>query len=51
METSLKNLYEDPGKSCLMRAGLAFLARGDFHARSCFVRPTIPEEKWGLLVV
>ena len=30
---------------------LAFLACGDFHARSCFARSTIPEEKWGLLVV
>ena len=26
-------------------------AWGDFHARSRFVRSTIPEEKWGLLVV
>ena len=25
--------------------------RGDFHARSRFARSTIPEEKWGLLVV
>ena len=24
-----------------------FLAWGDFHARSCFARSTIPEEKWG----
>ena len=24
-----------------------FLAWGDFHARSSFVRSTIPEEKWG----
>ena len=24
-----------------------FLAWGDFHARSRFVRSTIPEEKWG----
>ena len=24
-----------------------FLACGDFHARSCFARSTIPEEKWG----
>ena len=30
---------------------LAFLAWGDFHARSRFARPTIPQEKWGLLVV
>ena len=30
---------------------LAFLAWGDFHARSRFARSTIPEEKWGLLVV
>ena len=30
---------------------LAFLAWGDFLARSCFARSTIPEEKWGLLVV
>ena len=25
----------------------AFLAWGDFHARSRFARSTIPEEKWG----
>ena len=30
---------------------LAFLAWDDFHARSRFARSTIPEEKWGLLVV
>ena len=30
---------------------LEFLAWGDFHARSRFARSTIPEEKWGLLVV
>ena len=30
---------------------LAFLAWGDFHARLRFARSTIPEEKWGLLVV
>ena len=30
---------------------LAFLAWGDFHARSRFARSTIPEEKFGLLVV
>ena len=28
-----------------------FLAWGDFHARWRFARSTIPEEKWGLLVV
>ena len=28
-----------------------FLAWGDFHARSRFARSTIPEDKWGLLVV
>jgi len=28
-----------------------FLAWGDFHARSRFIRSSIPEEKWGLLVV
>ena len=28
-----------------------FLAWGDFHARSRFAHSTIPEEKWGLLVV
>ena len=28
-----------------------FLAWGDFHARSHFARSTIPEEKWGLIVV
>jgi len=26
-------------------------AWGDFHARLCFTRSSIPEEKWGLLVV
>ena len=26
---------------------LAFLAWGDFRARSRFTRSTIPEEKWG----
>ena len=26
---------------------VAFLTWGDFHARSCFARCTIPEEKWG----
>ena len=30
---------------------LAFLAWGDFQARSRFARSTTPEEKWGLLVV
>ena len=30
---------------------LAFLAWGDFYARSPFARSTIPEEKWGLIVV
>ena len=25
----------------------SFLAWGDFHARSCFARFTIPEDKWG----
>ena len=29
----------------------AFLAWGDFYARSRFACSTIPEEKWGLLVV
>ena len=29
----------------------AFLACGNFHARSCFARSAIPEEKWGLLIV
>ena len=28
-----------------------FLAWGDFHARSCFARSTMPEENEGLLVV
>ena len=28
----------------------AFLAWGDFHARSRFTRSTIPEERWGLLI-
>ena len=36
--------------SSLSPPHLAFLA-GDFHARSRFARSTIPEEKWGLLVV
>ena len=29
------------------RLRLAFLAWGDFHARSRFVRSTVPEENWG----
>ena len=29
------------------RRVLAFLAWGDFHARSRFAGSTIPEEKWG----
>ena len=29
----------------------AFLAWGDFRARSSFARSTIPEKNWGLLVV
>ena len=33
------------------RPSLAFLAWGDFHARSHFASSTIPEEKWRLLVV
>ena len=37
--------------SSLSPPRLAFLAWGDFHARSRFPRSTIPEEKWGLLVV
>ena len=39
-----------PGRS-LSPPRLAFLAWGDFHVRSRFARSTIPEEKWGLLVV
>ena len=30
---------------------LAFLAWGDFHVRLHFARSTVPEEKWGLIVV
>ena len=30
---------------------LSFLTCGDFHARSRCACSTIPEEKWGLLVV
>ena len=28
-----------------------WLGWGDFHSRSRFARSTIPEEKWGLLLV
>ena len=35
----------------LSQPRLAFLAWVDFHARSRFARSTIPEEKWGLLVL
>ena len=35
--------------SCFSR-GVIF-TWGDFHARLRFTRSTIPEEKWGLLVV
>ena len=31
--------------------GDAFLAWGDFYKRSSFAHCTIPERKWGLLVV
>ena len=40
-----------PGEKRRHAAGREFLAWGDFHARSRFARCTIPEEKWGLLVV
>ena len=33
------------------RERLALLEWGDFQARSRFARSTIPEEKWGLLLV
>ena len=36
---------------CEKNECLAFLAWSDFHARSRFARCTIPDEKWGLLVV
>ena len=43
------------GKICRLRVvlqtRLAFLAWGDFHTRSRFARSTIPEEKWGLLLI
>ena len=35
----------------LSPSSLAFLAWGDFHARLRVARSSIPEEKWGLLVV
>ena len=31
----------------ILRGVSPFLAWGDFHARSCFARSTVPEEKWG----
>ena len=37
-------IFSLPTTSCLSH-------RGDFHACSHFARSTIPEEKWGLLVV
>ena len=40
-----------PTREKATRDGERFLAWGDFHARSGFARSTIPEEKWGLLVV
>ena len=39
------------GERKMTTVRLAFLAWGDFHARSRFARSTIPEEKWRLLVV
>ena len=39
------------GQEKATRGGEPFLAWGDFHARSRFARSTIPDEKWGLLVV
>ena len=35
----------------LSRPRLAFLGWGNFHMRLRFARSTLPEEKWGLLVV
>ena len=35
----------------LYRCVSRFLAWGDFHVRSLFVRSSLSEEKWGLLVV
>ena len=48
---SKTSLLKFPSMKVARSPGLAFLAWGDFHARSCFARSTIREEKWGLLVV
>ena len=48
---SRDNLETTGDESGARRCVSPFLAWGDFHARSRFARSTIPEEKWGLLVV
>ena len=40
-----------PRKKGVSTPSLAFLAWGDFYARSRSARSTIPEEKWRLIVV
>ena len=40
-----------PNNKKITQPRLTFLAWGDFQAQSRFARSTIPEEKWGLLLV
>ena len=50
----MRNQWESPfflRDSRASETRAPFLAWGDFHARSRFACSTIPEEKWGLLVV
>ena len=47
----VKIIPREKGETRQGERRLAFLAWGDFHARSRFARSAIPEGKWGLLVV
>ena len=48
-ESKTRDYRQSP--SSLSPPRLTFLSWDDFHAHSRFARSTIPEEKWGLLVV
>ena len=47
-EAEINKLKEKNQTLCLPSRSLTL---SDFHARSRFARSTIPEEKWGLLVI
>ena len=51
MRACMKSPHARKARRGASQLRLAFLAWGDFHTRSRFAHSTIPEEKWGLLVV